>query len=133
MPNEERDRFGRMRTEFAGSGMVGQYGNGNGFLPILHSLVDRTYSTAVQILNRHNLQGDISFVTGLITGLDMQVDKIIRPQCIKGGSHLILIVGIIKPRRTFYGDAPQSGIVADAVNQIHGRNHSTTLHLRELV
>ena len=72
-------------------------------------------------------------MTGLITGLDMQVDKIIRPQCIKGGSHLILIVGIIKPRRTFYGDAPQSGIVADAVNQIHGRNHSTTLHLRELV
>ena len=45
----------------------------------------------------------------------------------------LLIVGIIKPRRTFYGDAPQSGIVADAVNQIHGRNHSTTLHLRELV
>jgi threonine synthase len=104
MPNEERDRFGRMRTEFAGSGMVGQYGDSNGFLPILHSLVDRTYGTAVQILNRHNLQGDISFVTGLITGLDMQVDKIIRPQCIKGGSHLILIVGIIKPRRTFYGD-----------------------------
>lgn len=73
--NEERDRFGRMRTEFAGSGMVGQYGDSNGFLPILHSLVDRTYGTAVQILNRHNLQGDISFVTGLITGLDMQVDK----------------------------------------------------------
>ena len=122
-----------MRTEFAGSGMVGQYGDSNGVLPILHSLVDRTYGTAVQILNRHNLQGDVSFMTGLITGLDMQVDKIIRPQCIKGGSHLILIVGIIKPRRTFYGDTPQPRIVADTVNQIHGRNHGAAPHLRKLV
>ena len=88
IPDEKRNGFGRMRTELAGSGMVGQYGDGNGFLPILHSLVDRTYSTAVQILNRHNLQGDVSFVTGLITGLDMQVDKIIRPQCIKGAATL---------------------------------------------
>ena len=133
MPDEEWNRFGRMRTELAGSGMVGQYGDGNGFLPILHSLVDRTYSTAVQILNRHNLQGDVSFMTGLITGFDMQVDKIIRPQCIESGSHLILIVGIIKPRRTFYGDTPQPRIVADAVNQIHGRNHGAAPHLRKLV
>ena len=113
--------------------MIGQNGNGNRLFPIFHRFIDRAYGTTVQVLNRLHLQGNIPFMAGLITGFDMQINKIVRLQCIKGRRHLILVIGVVKSGCTFHRQATQTGIGSDAVNQIYGGNDSTSLHLRELI
>ena len=64
-------------------------------------------------------------MTSFITGLDMQVDEIIRLQCFKRFGHLVLIIGIIKSRRSFYIDASKSCIYSDSIDQVHRRDNRT--------
>ena len=122
-----------MCTQLAGSRMIGQNGNGDRFFPIFHRFINRTYGAAIQIFNGQPLQRKVSFMSRLIAGLDMQVNEIIRFQCVKSGSHFILVIGIVQSGRSFHRQAAQSGIIADTVNQIYGRDYSTFPHLRKLI
>ena len=119
-----------MCAEFARCGMVGKHGNGYRFVPILHGLVDRPYYPLVEILDGELLQLEVAFVSGLIARLDMQINQIVRFQCIKSSIHLILIIRVVKTGGTFYIDASQTGIHTDAIDQVHGRDNRPFLNRR---
>ena len=91
-----------MGAKFAGSRMVGQYGNRHRLVPVLHCFVDRAYSTFVEVLYRQEFQIDIPFVSRLITGLDLKINEIVRLQCLQSGSYFILIICIIQSGGSLY-------------------------------
>ena len=122
-----------MGTKFARGRMIGQYGNGYRFVPILHSFIDRANSTAIQVFNCKKLQRNISFMSRLITGFDMEIDEVIRLQCFQCSCHFVFIIRIIKSGCSFYRNAAKSGIVSDSIYQIDRRNNSSSFHLRESI
>ena len=93
--------------------------------PFLQGFINRADYPFVQILDGLLLQGKIPFMSCFITGLDMQVNEIIRLQCFKRFRHFVLIIGIIKSRRSFYIDASESCIYPDSIDQIHRRDNRT--------
>ena len=72
-------------------------------------------------------------MSGLIAGLDMQIDEIIRLQGFQCGSHFIFIIGIIQARCTFHCQATQVRIISDTIDQVYSRNHCPPFHLWELI
>ena len=118
IPDKERNRLGGMRTKLARSRMIGQHSDCYGFVPIFHSFVNRTYGTLIKILDRQEFQVDVSFMSGLIAGFDMQLNKIVSFQSFEGSGYFIFIIRIIKSGSSFYGNTAQTGIVTDSVNQI---------------
>ena len=93
--DKERHRFGRMGTEFARRRMIRKHGDSHRLIPILHCFINRSLQHVCPDFNSKLLQLKISFVTGLITGLNMQIHKVVRLQCFQCCSHLILIIRII--------------------------------------
>ena len=114
-----------MCTQFARCGVVGKHGNSHRFVPIFHCLINRPYNPLIQIFNSELFQLKIPLMPCLVTGFDMQIDKVIRPKCFQCSSNLVFIICIIKSCCPLHGDATQSGIISDSVNQIDSRNDRT--------
>ena len=103
IPDKELHRKS-MGAKFAGSRMVGQYGNRHRLVPVLHCFVDRAYSTFVEVLYRQEFQIDIPFVSRLITSLDLKINEIhqVFYECFQSGSYFILIICIIQSGSSLY-------------------------------
>ena len=84
--DKERDRLGRVRAQGTRCRMVGQDRNGDRLIPARDSLPDGTHDACVEILNRSEFQIDIPLMSGLVTRLDMKVDKVVRAQSLDGSS-----------------------------------------------
>ena len=95
--NEERHRLSSMCTQFARCGVVGKHGNSHRLVPIFHCLINRPYNPLIQIFNSELFQLKIPLMPCLVTGFDMQIDKVIRPKCFQCSSNLVFIICIIKP------------------------------------
>ena len=122
-----------MRAQLARGGVVGQDGNGHGFVPVFHCFVDGAHGAAVQVLYGLYLQCYIALVSGFVAGFYVQVDEVVGLQRIQCGGYLVLVVGVIQSGGAFHVQAAQSGVVADAVYQVYGRDDGSPLHLREFV
>jgi len=105
IPDKERNGIRCMSTKLTGSRMIGQYSDGYRFVPIFHCFINRTYGTFIKILDSEKFQVDVSLVSGLITGFDMQINKIICLQCFQGSGHFVCVVRLIKSGRSLYCDA----------------------------
>lgn len=79
--NKKRNRLVGVSAKFAGRGMVGKYGNGNGFVKIFHRIHHRTYYSFVKILDRFQFQSHIAVMTCLIARLNMEINEIFMLQC----------------------------------------------------
>ena len=64
-------------------------------------------------------------MTGLVACLNVEVDKVVGLQGIDGCLCLALVVGVPKSRGTGHVDDTQSGILADAANEVDSRNDGT--------
>ena len=65
----------------------------------------------------------------LVAGFYVQVDEVIGFQRFECGSGLVLIVGVVQAGGTLYLQSPQACIVADAVDQVDGRDDSSFVDL----
>ena len=94
VPDGKGDGFGGVRTKIYGRGVVGQKCHGHGFLPFRYGIKNRTCDMAVDVLYALEFQCQIAIVPGLVGGLDMQIDKVVGAQGLKGSTCLAGIVGI---------------------------------------
>ena len=133
MPYEERHRLGGVRAQLAGSGMVGQDGDGHWLVPVFHRFVDGAYSAAVEVLDSAQLEVCVAFVAGLVAGFDVEVDKVVGAQGLDGCCCFILVVSVVEAGCSFYGDAAQAGVAADAVDEVYGGDDGSAAYLRVLL
>ena len=110
--------------------MVGQEGYGERFVENLRSLHDGAEDVLVDILYALDFKCQFAIVTCLVGGLDMKIDKVVGLQCLECGMCLAGIVGVPEAcgANNIYG--LQSGITADATDEIYGGDDGTTLYLR---
>ena len=110
--------------------MVRKYGNSYWLIPILYSLIYRTYRTFIKILYCLKLQFQVAFMSCLVTCLNMQINEIIRFQSFDCSCCLSFIICIIKSCSTFHIYTSQSGITSDTTDKIYSCYHRAFLYLR---
>ena len=102
--------------------MVGQDGDGHRLVPLADGTKDGIDDAAVEILNGAHLQLHVALVTGLVAGLDVQIDEVVRAEGLDGGGRLALVIRVVKPRGALHVDHVHTGIDADTADQIDGRD-----------
>ena len=72
----------------------------------------------IQIFDRTDLQGNISFVSGLVARLDVQKYEIVRLQCIDRRLSLTFLIRIIQTCRSLHFNRGETRIDTDSLDQI---------------
>ena len=121
-----------MDAHLYGSEMVGQHGDAYGLFPSRHLIIYRGNETLIEILNGLELQVEVAIVTSLVAGLHMDEHEVVVFKCLDGCLSLTFVVGVGESCSTFHLHNLQSGIMADASDEINGRDYRTRLHLRIL-
>ena len=122
-----------MDAQFDGCGVVGQYGDAYRLVHLLYSLVDRLDETLVEVVDGFQLEVDIPVVTGLVSSFYVYEDEVVSVQGVDGSLCLALVVGVGKTGGSRNFDDAQSGIFADALYEVDGRDDCTALDLRILL
>ena len=117
VPYQEGHRLTHVDALLDGCQVVGQHGDADVLLPVLHLIIYGCYQPLVQILDGLQLQLQVAVVTGLVAGLYMHKDEVVRLQRLDGGLCLAFVVGVGQPRSSGHLDDAQSGIFADDLLQ----------------
>ena len=108
---------------------VGEHGYAHGLLPLAHLTVDGAYHAAVQVLYRAQFQGQIAVVASLVACLYVQKHEVVGAESLKRCGGLALVVGVGQAGGARHLDDAQTGIVADALDEVYRRYHSSTAKL----
>src|SRR5574344_54880 len=130
VPDQERHRFTHVRTYFHRRRVVGQHSAGYLFVPFFHLIIYSGNHAFVQIFYRLQLQFHITVMPGLVARLHVQEYKVLCLQSLECSLRLSLVVGVSQSCGTGHLDDVQTRIVADAANQVHGRDDAAGVNFR---
>ena len=116
----------------ARSGVVGQDGDGYRLVHPCRGFADGAQDAAVEVFDGLYLQRHVAFVSRLVACLYVEIDKVATVlQSVDGSAGLAFVVRVVEPCRPFDIDASQSGVCADAPDEIDGGYHRTVVYLGE--
>ena len=110
--------------------MVGENCDAYRLVPGAYLIEDRLDESLIEVLDSLQLQFQIAIMTRLVARLYVNIYEVVAIlQCLDSCGCLALIVGIGKTRSALNDDVAQTGVMADASDQVYGRNHGTLLDL----
>ena len=128
--DDERYRLLDVGTDFYRSRMVRENSDAYRLVPGAYLIEDRLDESLVEVLDGLQLQFQIAIMTRLVACLYVNIYKVVAIlQCLDGCSSLALIVSVGKTRSALNDDVAQTGVMADASDQVDGRNNGTLLDL----
>ena len=99
-------------------------------VPGAYLIEDRLDESLVEVLDGLQLQFQITIMTRLVARLYVNINEVVAIlQCLDSCGCLALVVGIGKTGSALNDDVAQTGVMADASDQVYGRNHRTLLDL----
>ena len=110
--------------------MVWENSDAYRLVPGAYLIEDRLDESLVEVLDGLQLQLQIAIMTCLVARLYVNINEVVTIlQCLDSCSSLALVVGIGKTCSALNDDVAQTGVMADASDQVYGRNHRTLLDL----
>ena len=121
--DDERHRLLYVGTNLYRSRMVGENCDAYRLVPGAYLIEDRLDESLVEVLDSLQLQFQIAIMTCLVARLYVNINEVVAVlQCLDSCSCLALVVGIGKTGSALNDDVAQTGVMADASNQVYGRN-----------
>lgn len=128
--DDERHRLLDVGTDLYRSRMVWENCDAYRLVPGAYLIEDRLDESLVEVLDGLQLQLQIAIMTCLVARLYVNINEVVAIlQCLDSCGCLALVVRIGKTGSALNDDVAQTGVMADASDQVYGRNHRTLLDL----
>ena len=124
--DDERYRLLDVGTDFYRSRMVRENSDAYRLVPGAYLIEDRLDESLVEVLDGLQLQFQIAIMTCLVACLYVNINEVVAIlQCLDSCGSLALVVGIGKTGSAINDDVAQTGVMADASDQVYeiGRAH----------